>query len=111
MGNPGYDNVDLPGITSTYVSSNNYEMFSSTNLVILVFVMFIGALFYRRRNRNNIDDDYIKPNVDHDPYESLTDPFNRKKKDDNSNLFGSMKDIFKRNIKKDDKDDDYDHQV
>jgi hypothetical protein len=110
--NGPYVDYSTPRITSTPAQNN--DLFSTANLVILVFVMFIGYLFYRRRNRNDIDDEYVKESEDKEGiYESLTDPFKRKNKKDKDNAFGSsFNNMFNRNKKKDnDKDDDYDSYV
>lgn len=82
FGIPSFDNVEIPGVTSQYVSPVDNGLFSSTNIMFLLIVMLLGGLFYKQRNKRTgqADDDFSK--LDQKPmYEKFLNPFNRRNPD------------------------------
>ena len=85
MGRLGFDEVDIPGITS-YYTEPAYDFFSATNVFLLFFVLLMGGIFVKMKNKkNNTDDEYVKTTSGNGKgiVDYLKNPFNRKNdKDD-----------------------------
>ena len=91
FGQPGYEDIELDGLTSEYVPPSSFDFLSTTNIAVLAFVLLLAGLFYKLKSKKvNEDDEYVKSDSK-GVMDKLYNPFNRKPD------------------KKGDKDDDFDH--